>query len=591
MSNIMVLKNRQSPSPEGVVINISTSRISGVAPLSVFFDATGTTGIADTEFFEPDSGSVNGSYMDATFHWNFDFTNVDTEANYRTGSGFVAAHVFENPGNYTVRLDVYDNTGYIGFKTVAIQVTEFSGTTYYVADDGHDTNNDGLSTTAPFLTVAKGLSMLGTNVRVLFKNGDTFTITAQVTVSTKTGPAIVGAYSDPADPSTDEPIIHITAEDTSYTTIYFSACSDIRIMNLEQSALGESSTDPRHPSGFSFDNSSRNMLKYRTVEHDNGGMSMSPSGQYNVVQECEYYNTTQTGYTSPTNDYNALIGNYVHHKNTVDTHNKEHIFRMQGGSNYYIAHNIFGPDILVDYDALTIRGNSYNVVIYKNILTGWIQAAWPQNRNSANEYQHHVIFDSNLIKGQGTYALDRERCIALHSKDIVIRNNIIYDYQYGVTINNDTVVGASTRIKVYNNTFIYPRGADNFYVIDLDYRCSNIFIKNNIMLDLDSTSRTFLNVKNGELTVAPISDYNIMYGAAWSNQILFDGSTLAEWQAATDNDDNSAIQNPNLISTDPVNANFAKLTISIAGEVLNYNALDFSGILRGQIHDAGAVEA
>lgn len=81
------------------VVAIDVSRTAGVAPLSVFFDATGA----------PDLSA--GSYVDATFAWNFDADNLDPAANYRTASGFVAAHDFENPGTYRVRVDVYDTLG------------------------------------------------------------------------------------------------------------------------------------------------------------------------------------------------------------------------------------------------------------------------------------------------------------------------------------------------------------------------------------------------------------------------------------------------------------------------------------------------
>lgn len=217
-------------------ITVTTSRASGVAPLSVFFDASATP-VADTGFFNVDDNSVNGSYLDATFYWDFDLTNVDATIDHKYGSGFVAACVFKEPGTYTVRCTVYDNTGSIGYKDTTITVSAFSGTTYYVSSTGHDTNNDGLSTGAPFLTPAKGLSMLGENIRVLFRNGDTFNISTNPTVNAKTGPAIVSNYSDPESPSSDLPIIHITAQDTAWNTFNFTGCTDIRIMNLEQSAL------------------------------------------------------------------------------------------------------------------------------------------------------------------------------------------------------------------------------------------------------------------------------------------------------------------------------------------------------------------
>lgn len=89
-----------------MAVVISTSRTSGVAPLSVFFDATGTTGLTDNGFF-----ANSAAYMDATFAWNFDADGTDVGAKYRTASGFLVAHVFENPGTYKVSLDVYDAAG------------------------------------------------------------------------------------------------------------------------------------------------------------------------------------------------------------------------------------------------------------------------------------------------------------------------------------------------------------------------------------------------------------------------------------------------------------------------------------------------
>lgn len=40
-------------------------------------------------------------------------------------------------------------------------------------------------------------------------------------------------------------------------------------------------------------------------------------------------------------------------------------------------------------------------------------------------------------------ANSRVTAIALHSKDIIIRNNIIYNYKFGVSIEDDSVVGPS----------------------------------------------------------------------------------------------------------------------------------------------------
>ncbi len=588
---------RNSGQSEAGPINISviTSRVSGIAPLSVFFDASGAAGLANNGFF-----SDNAAYMDATFAWDFDADNTDPDGKCEKASGFLSAHVFAHPGTYRVHLDVYDSAGETASEDITITVSQFSGTTYYVADDGSDFNT-GLTIDDPFLTPGHALSstILGPEVRVLFKNGDTFTMANQVTVSDETGPIIIGAYDDPSDSSPDRPVIHTTAVDSDWATISFWNCSDIRIMDVAVRATAESSENPRYPFGITWGYDCTNMLKFRTEEYQNGGMALSPSGRYNTIAECEFHHTTQTGYTSNAegdNDGDAIIGNWVHDKNTVDTGNEEHVFRLQGGSRYYIANNTFGPNILVNFDAVTIRGNSEKVVIYKNKITGWVQAFWPQVRNFYEEYQHHCIMDSNLIIGQGLHENDRQSAIAMHARDIVIRNNIIYDYTAGVGIGDDTVVGPSRRIKIYNNTFINPRAGSEFYVLNIDSVCSDIDIKNNLMLDVaggDPLYTYFIDLRNSAVLNGE-SDNNIFYGSGWeANPALFDGSALPAWQSATGNDRNSSILDPGLISTDYNNADFCKPE---AGSPVVDNgeftpaALDYNGNLRDGSRDIGACE-
>ena len=584
-----------------VVASVNASRVSGIAPLSVFFDATGSTGLANNCFF-----NNNATYMDATFSWNFGDSG---SGEYNKANGFLAAHVFESPGTYTVNLDVYDADGDHDNEQITITVSDFTGNTYYVSSNSSyaSDSNDG-SIAHPFLTPKYALtgSHMQPNTRILFKQGDTFN-TSFFYVWDYDGPVIIGSYYDDGtasgypSSSTDNPEIHSIEENNGWATFSLYT-NDWRVMDLEVTSGGTSyNIGTRYPAGIGFSANSCNNLKFRTIEHILGGLSMSPNGQYNTIAECEYYNVNSTGFSSSEfgdiNDGGAIIGNWVHDKTGDD---EEHIFRLQGGSRYFIANNIFGPNILVNYDALTIRGNSEKVVIYKNKLMGYVQAIWPQNRDSAKEYQHHCIFDSNLIIGQGVYSLDRNTGIALRAKDIVVRNNIIYDYKYGVSIDNDTVVGASRRIKVYNNTFINPRASDTFNSMYVDANCYDIEIKNNIMFDIggsiDSYS-DFLIIGNGSV-FGGSSDYNICYGTGWGASLtLFDGLTLAAWQSSTTNDLHSSIpgSNPSLTAPDdPTDANFAipqtGSCVINAGEYFPFNKLDFYGYTRDSLNDIGACE-
>ena len=151
--------------PSEFPVNIVTSRNSGVGPLYVFFDASTTLLAAD--------GKAD---LGATYIWSFDTSNVDADTKYERVCGFVAGHVFNSTGTYTVRLDVFDQQRRHGYGITTITVTPFSGTTYYVASTGSDTNT-GTTMQSPIQTARHALLDLAKpNTRILFRNGDVFTI-------------------------------------------------------------------------------------------------------------------------------------------------------------------------------------------------------------------------------------------------------------------------------------------------------------------------------------------------------------------------------------------------------------------------------
>lgn len=571
---------------------ITPSRTTGVAPLSVFFDATDTTGLTDNGFF-----SDNAAYMDATFAWDFDADNTDPGGKYKNASGFIAGHVFEKPGTYRVHLDVYDADGETAAQDVTITVLPFTGTTYYVASNGSDSNT-GRTMGEPFSSIRHALtgSHVAPNTRILFRKGDTFYTDTCIYVNGNEGPVIIGSYEDPENPSTINPILHSTSVDSAWAVLHFYDANDWRIMDLVVRAGGPYSYDPRYPSGIGWNSQTSNTLKYRVEEYNLGDLALSPYGTYNTIAECDFHDISDTGYTSNSggpNDGATLIGNWVHEKNVVDTHNKEHIFRLQGGSRYFIAHNTFGPNVIVNYDGLTIRGNSEKVVIYKNTITDWVTDFRPQNKDSAEEYQHHGIIDSNLFIGQDHNMAN----ISLVAKDIVVRNNIHYNYRYGIGVGDDTVVGPSQRIKIYNNTFINPTAGTNYNPIYVDNVCTNIEIKNNLMLDTagSKVSQTFfLEIRDGSVLNGE-SNNNLLWGPGWSasGTNLFDGQTLDNWQAVSTNDINSLVEDPRLLSTDYTEADFCKpqaeSPVVNRGE-FTPNALDYYGNLRDDSRDIGACE-
>jgi hypothetical protein len=184
----------------------TASRTTGVAPLAVFFDA-----------ITPANGVVQpsgGDYPTQHYAWNFGdnaaATWKTTNRSRNTAFGYVAGHVFEQPGTYNVQLAVTDASGVKHAYTQAITVTDpataTGWTTYYVAANGND-SNDGKSTAQPFKTFAQAMTKATAKSRILFRRGDSFAVTTGKSLTS--GPGIIGAYGDPvaAAPVLDAPSV------------------------------------------------------------------------------------------------------------------------------------------------------------------------------------------------------------------------------------------------------------------------------------------------------------------------------------------------------------------------------------------------
>ena len=85
-----------------LTLTVTPSRTSCTAPCAVFFDATGTTGL------------MNSDYVNANFSWDFDSTGVNPTGAHRRTVGFVVGHVFDAPGTYQVSVLGRDMGGRAG---------------------------------------------------------------------------------------------------------------------------------------------------------------------------------------------------------------------------------------------------------------------------------------------------------------------------------------------------------------------------------------------------------------------------------------------------------------------------------------------
>ncbi len=186
-------------------MNTVASRFTGVAPLSVFFDATATT------------GAVTQPFHELNYSWNFGDPAGGATWSYGTGSnnsknaasGPVAAHIFETPGTYTVTLTVTDGVNTVSNACMQIAVQNpdivFSGTNTICLNRTPGALA-GCPAGALEVTDAAGdfdatiPANLATGKRLLVRRGETW-FTSSQTVLNKNGPWILGAYGAGAEAS------------------------------------------------------------------------------------------------------------------------------------------------------------------------------------------------------------------------------------------------------------------------------------------------------------------------------------------------------------------------------------------------------
>ncbi|MBI5658006.1 MAG: hypothetical protein HZC43_00275 [Nitrosomonadales bacterium] len=252
------------------------SRTTGVAPLAVFFDATGSAATATTRPFHDleyrwDFGDKTGVVLNlsppvtGTSTWNAGSNPGVNSRNEATGA--VAAHVYETPGTYTVRLDVTDGTNTVTNQCIQITAQNpddvmggaigvFTGANTICVRETNPppdgTGWEGCPAGATHVVQPNFTSAIGssanpaagyakTGKRVLFRRGDTFTVTSPGARIIQTGPGIVGAFGTgalpviQAAPTFNGAILQLSTNTTPNST---ADLKDWRVMDLNLVGAG-----------------------------------------------------------------------------------------------------------------------------------------------------------------------------------------------------------------------------------------------------------------------------------------------------------------------------------------------------------------
>ena len=509
------LPHKPKPSSPGAIVpSLVPARTSGVAPLAVFFDASGTT----------DAGVTTRPFHDLEYTWNFGDAGAGKWANgaqpgarsKNSATGPLAAHVFETPGTYKVSVTAYDGTHTAtAHTTITVQDpdTAFAGTNTVcvgatkppVAGAGGCPAHARTVTESSFPAAVNDYAV--TDTRVLFKRGDTFTATSSALIN-RTGPGIVGAFGTGAAPvvqtagSSFDPFLVLSSSTTP-------KIKDWRIMDLTLDGL----TKPVWGISAGGDMNQVTILRVK-VQNVNSGFNFGDS-------ILAWWNAHgHPGHTLW--DQLAIVDSSVRHVfgghggcasyisakrfsfmgNVLDDSSEaEHILRLPQVyrgviSNNMLSHPAASKHVIKLHgptwengkppaDLLGTDGYSEKIVISDNQLVNgapdaavdWTVSIGPQNGLS-DERVKDLIVERNLFDGANS---NQQVALILSAEEATIRNNIC------ILPASNTCVGSYRRgiepapanIRVYNNT-MYSSSAGSFTGVTIDSTSTNVRVVNNL---------------------------------------------------------------------------------------------------------------
>lgn len=497
---------------------LSVGRTAGVAPLTVFFDATGTS----------DPSVTGRPFHELEYRWNFGDVAPTWTRGSRAGvssknvaTGPMAAHVYERPGTYLATLAVFDgrnttsrqvsitvadpNAVFAGAQTVCFStgVRGFSGCP---ASARHIRTTD----FAGAINTYKGSAK-----RLLFRRGETFRSAATAIVNVD-GPGIIGAFGALNDPL---PVLQSTANGV---TIQMSSnrtpgLHDWRVMDLNllgnggnlsygvsfggginQVTLLRLSTQRQRigviADAFVLDWYNRSSATaghkawdqlalvdstISSVNHGTGGTNVG-YGTFMSGERFFYAGNwidnagTATGGVSHCARFPYLAKAIISDNTLMHPGPSEHLIKLHapGWTTNGVGHNGIG------------QGYSRWVIISENHLLGaynnWLVAVGPQNAQS-DERVRDVITERNwFVAGPGMQVGE-----IFFASEVTSRNNIVdasagSGSQTGTWVGKRGVEPPPSQIRIFNDTYYSAKPGAQFAGITLESTVTYVTAKNNV---------------------------------------------------------------------------------------------------------------
>jgi hypothetical protein len=495
-----------------IVLSLVPARTSGVAPLAVFFDASGTTDVAVTA----------RPFHDLEYTWDFGDPGAGTWTygaqpgvnSKNSATGPVAAHVFEQPGTYSVSVTAFDGTNTVTTsKTISVTSpdTVFSGTaTVCVSTSGTFT---GCPSGATHITTSNLPTALGnissTVKRILLRRDETWTASATSNV-TQPGPGLIGAYGA----GTNKPFVQVSGNSHSTITFPTGVADDWRVMDMAFDAAGTSSTNIIQL----YDRTQITLLRLDVTNsngaYDTGNSTIPNTDQFTVQDStangltCEDGQGCVQAWVYGTRF--AFQGNHLDNTRpgTAGVIGGEHVLRFPKVTRGVISNNdAWNPGLYKSCLKLhsdnrpteAIFDGTYTeeVVIADNYFKGstgtpYPVAIMPQN-GVVDERLKNIIFERNYATEVGSLTL----VTMANTVGGTIRNNILNlgsTGTYGIEIGGNVGDGAppADLIFVYNNTLYgtHVHNADAIHGVLIGATPISTTVRNNLVIAPNDSGAT-----------------------------------------------------------------------------------------------------
>jgi hypothetical protein len=531
-----------TPAEGDLELSLDASRLTGVAPLGVFFDTAGTTATATDQPF-----------LELAYCWSFD--DPDSGEHATTGlsrnqaKGAVAAHVFETPGTYTVTVSARDNVGRVSSRAIDIVVQDpdevYAGeaTTCFSSSS----NFAGCPAGAAQQTISSFGDLDGhiaTGRRLLLRRGDTFAGDSKITINVQ-GPGTIGAYGEGERPrirlSTDA--IAVSGRDFDF--------SDWRIVDLDFEGTSEAA------GVLTVDGTANDLtiLRVRGASINQAiGAGLSTIENWNATGNPGH--DVIDGFYIQDSEFRDLVGGAGTTLGFIAAHrlvmlgtiwanalNGEHVLRTTWVDRGVFSSNDMGEAPsgkhvwklhAPDFAGTGISGGKYSerIVISDNIFrsTGphdWTVAISPQNADK-DERIRFVVFERNLFLPGPNAVIS----LILSGQDSVIRDNIVYHARGRCfAVSRRGLEPAPARVSFLHNT-CYSSGSGGIDFVEVDPGRQSITAFNTLVSGVDANERDFpaaqLTEHEGNLVLPPSVFAGGNFEGDWASYELEAGSAAID---------------------------------------------------------------